>query len=509
MMLFVLLTIHWTTLVTALHESRRTTGRQHDVVLPIIYKCRSPNMEVFTCHWKPLDREENVTYTFLYTLEYDNKSHMHTKGMKSNESMMCQNDVFKECPDYVTAGPNSCHFDTKHTQVWQVYCMNVTAHTRSGPITSPTKCYDVVDLVETDPPFNLSYSMLNKTGDESGHIFLVSWLYPIGLDVKTGWLTLEYELRYRHLSEPDEWKVKERLRETHLELLDLPMGGYELMVRCRSDKIHMLVIMLVTAIAVMTFLIIGFGLIPQGKRIKAYLLSPIPKPRIRGLDPMLIKKGKIDEINQHFSTFHGYKPPQYCMETWYQVSLEASPAAALNGLMSYFKQEDIADPQHQPFLQTNQSPALYCRTPAEQASSYCRTSAEVDKPPQNTPEPQPDPSHTHPELLSFPGMDYSMIVNPAPAESAVRQHSPLDFYTCVGEMTPGGAVRLVPCLPETMKSTSYLQFKDGAAEPDKSIQLAALLKRQLEEMIGADDTGDTTDQRECDVPLLPHSDDKH
>lgn len=197
------------------------------------------------------------------------------------------------------------------------------------------------------------------------------------------------------------------------------------------------------------------------------------------------------------------------METWYQVSLDVSPATALNGLMSYYKEEDRAAPQHQPFLQTNQSPALNCRTPAEQASSYCRTPAEVDKRPENTTEAGPDPSHAHPELVSFPGMDYSMIVNPAPAESAVRQHSPMDFYTCVGEMMPGGAVRLVSCLPEPMKSTSYLQFKDGAAEPDKSIQLAALLKRQMEEMIGADDTGETTDQRECDVPLLPHSDDKH
>lgn len=500
MMWFVLLTLHWTPLISALYESSRTAGPQDDVVRPSISKCRSSNMEDFTCHWNPLDSEENVTYTFMYTIE---------------------NGGVQECPDYVTAGPNSCYFDTKHTQVWQVYCMNITAHTCSGSITSSLHCLDVVEIVETDPPFNLSYSLLNTSVDESGRTVLVSWLYPSATEVNTGWLTLEYELRYRHLSEPDQWKMKERLRDTHLELLDLPMGSYELMVRCRSDKsqlwsrwsnpiyftittgrlpVHMLVIMLVTAIAVMAFLIIGFGLIPQGKRIKAYLLSPIPKPRIRGLDPMLIKMGKIDEINHHFSSFHSYKPPQYCMETWYQVSVDASPAVALNGLMYYYKQEDKAAgapfPQHQPFLQTNQSPALYCRTPAE-----------VDKPPQNTAGVWPETSHTHPELVSFPGLDYSMIINPAPAESAVTQTSPMDFYTCVGEMTATG-VHLVPCLSEPMKSTSYLQFKEGAAEPDKSGQLAALLERQMEEMSGADDTGET-DQRECDVPLLPHSDDEH
>lgn len=192
--------------------------------------------------------------------------------------------------------------------------------------------------------------------------------------------------------------------------------------------------------------------------------------------------------------------------------MDVSPAA-LNGLMSYYKQEDrasgVAFPQHQPFFPNNQSPALYCRGPAEHAASYCHAATEVDKLPQNAVEAWPEPSHAHPELVSFPGMDYSMIVNPATAESAATQASPLDFYTCVGEMTAGGAVHLVPCVPEPMKSSAYLQFKDGAAEPDKSSQLAALLERQMEEMSDADDTGETADQRECDVPLLPHSDDKH
>lgn len=167
----------------------------------------------------------------------------------------CRKGVAQECPDYVTAGPNSCFFDEKRTQVWQIYCMNITAHTRSGPITSPLYCLDVVDIgdvlhslayirfvvcvclvysvradmcwvrvitlfslflslslsvcaVETDPPFNLSYSVLNTSADESGRTILVSWLYPSAAEVNSGWLTLEYEMRYRHLSEPDQWKVK-------------------------------------------------------------------------------------------------------------------------------------------------------------------------------------------------------------------------------------------------------------------------------------------------------------
>lgn len=57
----------------------------------------------------------------------------------------------RECPDYVSGGINSCFFDAKHTQVWEIYCMNVTAHTHTGPITSQKHCVDVVDIGDALP----------------------------------------------------------------------------------------------------------------------------------------------------------------------------------------------------------------------------------------------------------------------------------------------------------------------------------------------------------------------
>ncbi|KTF88129.1 hypothetical protein cypCar_00048683 [Cyprinus carpio] len=92
---------------------------------PYIYRCRSPNMEIFTCWWRPIANQDNVTYTLLYTT-----------GERTP----------RECPDYVSGGINSCFFDAKHTQVWEMYCMNVTAHTHTGPITSQKHCLDVVDI---------------------------------------------------------------------------------------------------------------------------------------------------------------------------------------------------------------------------------------------------------------------------------------------------------------------------------------------------------------------------
>lgn len=51
-----------------------------------------------------------------------------------------------ECPDYVTAGPNSCHFDSSHTSIWKIYCMNVTAVTAHRNYTSQEHCLDVAEI---------------------------------------------------------------------------------------------------------------------------------------------------------------------------------------------------------------------------------------------------------------------------------------------------------------------------------------------------------------------------
>lgn len=61
--------------------------------------------------------------------------------------------------------------------------------------------------VKIDPPFNLTYTLLNMTKDEAGHTVLVSWQYPIAQHVQIGWITLIYELRYRLATEPNNWKV--------------------------------------------------------------------------------------------------------------------------------------------------------------------------------------------------------------------------------------------------------------------------------------------------------------
>ncbi|XP_042175336.1 prolactin receptor-like [Oncorhynchus tshawytscha] len=184
---------------------------------PHIYYCRSPNMEVFTCWWHPLDNnsesDDNITYSLTYSLE---------KGPR------------RECPDYVTGGPNSCHFDSGHTSIWTIYCMNVMARTSHGVFSSKDHCLDVADIVETEAPVNLTYTLLNETEEEAGRTAMVSWVYPNPSHIQYGWITLVFELQYRRIAEPNNWKVKGLLREPCLELLDLPVGEYIVRVRCRS-----------------------------------------------------------------------------------------------------------------------------------------------------------------------------------------------------------------------------------------------------------------------------------
>ncbi|XP_052424934.1 uncharacterized protein LOC127968082 [Carassius gibelio] len=159
-----------------------------------------------------------------------------------------------------------------------------------------------------------------------------------------------------------------------------------------------------------------FHCLCSSSRIKSFLLPAIPKPCIPGLEPALLKKGNIDEINQHFSSFHCYKSPQYCTETWYQVNVDTSPAVTPS-VQSDGIQEDVliktitpivpigpitqyvTCPDGQQSVQTNSTPAPYCHG----STPYC----EEDTPPA-------DPGPAHPALMSVPGMDYSMILSPVP-----------------------------------------------------------------------------------------------
>lgn len=412
---------------------------------PLIYYCRSKNMLDFSCYWHPLENiseSESVTYVLTYK--------------KANEPV-------QECPDYVSSGPYSCHFDSDHTLIWKMYCMNVTAVTALGNYTSPRHCVDVAEIVEMEAPVNLTYELYDAGGDEMGHNTLLTWTYPRPSDVQFGWITLMYELQYRRLNEPHKWKNKTSLMEPQVELQGLPVGDYVVQVRCRSKHYgrwsqwslplyltipgrpptgKLLVLVLVTGVSVVTLIGFTVALVQQSKRIKDYFLPPIPKPRIIGIDPLLLKKGHLDEINRHFSSFHGYSPPSYSYadDIWDQSPLSDEKTS----------QEPRETEKDALIIPCNMSPL--------NPGSYVTSS----------------PTQTD-FVLPIPGSDYSMMGQTGtPDKSQAKGSTAPDFYTCVQLMHDTGEVHLVPCLPPAYCST----FPDW---DDKSRQREQFQARKIQD----------------------------
>ncbi|KAK2857178.1 hypothetical protein Q5P01_005913 [Channa striata] len=491
------------------HEDVAVTTRPH------IYYCRSPNMEDFTCWWHPLTNltdGEQVAYILTYS-----KENVHGVW---------------ECPDYASGGPNSCHFDSSHTVIWTMYCMNVTAVTARRNYTSPEHCLDVADIVQTEAPVNLTYTLTDPGGDELGHSLLLTWTYPEPSHLQYGWITLVYELQYRRLTEPDNWKVKYPLREPALELLGLPVGDYVVRVRCRSHNYglwskwsstllmsipsgppagKLLVLILVTSFGLVSLLGIALGLVPQSKRIKDYFLPPIPRPRIIGIDPLLLKKGNLDEINRHFSNFHSYRPPSYAEDVWNQVTSDSVFLPQDCGILidsTNRKREALevlCDPT--PLSTCHQSRTHNRPSYVQSLPPYCSSPPAAFGPSLDGPSPQ-----SRPEMVSLPGTDYSVMGNPGVPDSAPDasiRRPPQDFYTCVQLMNESGEVHLVPCLrpsycsefPPFLSRHSDPKETEEEEEEEKKQQLAEYQARKS--LIEAPQDGSDAEKTEASVPLLP------
>ncbi|XP_066469754.1 prolactin receptor [Tiliqua scincoides] len=256
---------------------------------PELIRCRSPEKETFTCWWKPgSDGGLPTNYSLFYNKE----------GKEPHE-----------CPDYITSGPNSCYFDKKHTSLWTTYNITIKATNAMGTNVSQSYFVDVTNEVQPNPPENLTLKF-------NGKHLLFKWSPPSQADVKSGWLTLEYELRIKP-EEGQEWENIFVGQRTSYRVFSLNPGEkYITQVRCRTDhgewsdwssesyfqipkevKLKdMLVWIFVGFLSFVICLIMVWTMALKRINMMACILPPVPGPKIKGLDAHLLQAGKIEEF---------------------------------------------------------------------------------------------------------------------------------------------------------------------------------------------------------------------
>ncbi|XP_068561719.1 prolactin receptor a [Cebidichthys violaceus] len=281
-------------LVSLLFFTAHSRGTLHSPPgKPALTSCRSPEKETFTCWWKPgSDGGMPTTHALYYRKE-------------SSETVY-------ECPDYHTAGENSCFFNKNNTSIWVNYNITVVATNALGGAFSEPVEIDVVYIVKPNPPEKVAVAVM----EDKGWPFLrVAWEPPHKADTRSGWITLIYELRVK-LEEEVDWEMHLAGQQKMFNIFSLRSGGeYLVEVRCKPDhgfwsewsstshiKVpdyfhrEKSVWILMTVFSAFTVLILAWLLHVNRHNLKRCLLPPVPGPKIKGFDEQLLKNGKSKEI---------------------------------------------------------------------------------------------------------------------------------------------------------------------------------------------------------------------
>uniref|UniRef100_UPI00358EB1C9 growth hormone receptor-like isoform X1 n=3 Tax=Myxine glutinosa TaxID=7769 RepID=UPI00358EB1C9 len=296
------------------------TTRGRDDHKPGIEQCRSYDMETLTCWWSP---GANTSHTAKYSVYYK-------KGLEGSR---------EECPDYTTMGSFTCYFSHNRTDLWTQYCLQVEETTEDTVFNSPYYCAIVLDIVQLRPPVNLTYRLI-KAARGLWDIVL-SWELSPEVDIDSGWVSVTYEVRYRHRpwrGEPEIWKVRSGLRQEEVTLHGKQGFSYESQVRCRvlnrwlwsdwSSKVIIpiatasvdVVMPVITFAVIITSVILSTALLLRSRsRIAKWMFTPVPVPKIRGIDPEMFKKAPVKEFERTLGSFHGSDLLRYKEEQWLKV----------------------------------------------------------------------------------------------------------------------------------------------------------------------------------------------
>ncbi|XP_072570115.1 growth hormone receptor-like isoform X2 [Paramormyrops kingsleyae] len=276
-------------------------GPQHQVTTrgPHFTSCLSWEQETFRCWWTA-GNLQNLSQAGALRVFFLNEN--------------VSPGGWDECPHY-SSEPNQCYFSSRYTSVWTPYCLQLLS--ASLNVTYDEICFSVEDIVFPEPPVGLNWTLLNVSRSGLHFDILLRWVPPLSADVSAGWLSLEYEARYRERGSLS-WHTLGIDSRTQKSIYGLSTGReYEVQVRCRMvasenfgeySNITLVtqspskesgfvlgVLLIFGAAGVSTILLLI--VLSQHQRLAVLFLPPIPSPRIKGVDPDLLKNGKMDEVN--------------------------------------------------------------------------------------------------------------------------------------------------------------------------------------------------------------------
>lgn len=466
--------------------------------------CRSREQETFRCWWST-GIFQNLTEPRALRVFYQTENTLE----------------WQECPDYTPTVPNECYFNKTFTHIWTSYCIEL----RSVPqnMTYDEHCFTVENIVHPDPPIGLNWTLLNVSRSGLHFDVLVRWAAPPSADVQMGWMSLVYQVQYR-VRNTSHWESQELESGTQQSIYGLQTDKeYDVRVRCTmsafdnfgefSDSIIMHVAQIPSKESTFpTTLVLVFGVVgvvillallifSQQQRLMVIFLPPIPAPKIKGIDPELLKNGKLDQLNSLLSSQDMYKPNSYHEDPWVEfIQLDLDDPAERN---------ESSDTQHLLGLsRSGSSHVIHFKSDDDSGRASCYDPEIPDS--EDTLTASLLPGHSsrgeqHPLVSrsssSTPSFTAHQTSERAETPVQTQPTTPswvnMDFYAQVSDFTPAGEVVLSPgqlnSPPEKKKE------EDNKIKDEKKIQFQLLSD-------GAYTSENTARQLAADVPSNPAPD---
>ncbi|KAM3846104.1 growth hormone receptor-like isoform 5-T10 [Vipera latastei] len=290
MALWLLFTLAMASANSSFSTMKPASGKPH------IIQCRSPEMETFSCYWNTDD--------FPHELESGKVQLLYSTRSSEEEE-------WKDCPDYTTSGENSCYFNISFTSIWVPYSVRLYIANQLYD----EKHFRVEDIVIPDPPVGLNWTVLNTSPSGVYTDVQVTWKPPPSADVENGWIIPFYQLQYKDVN-ATEWHELDPKRATEVPVYSLKTcQDYEIRVRAKgipdvygefSELLYVSFDLkglvpceeefqipwpLVLAFGIVgIMMMLSFVFFSKKQKLKILIFPPVPVPKIKGIDPDLLKQ---------------------------------------------------------------------------------------------------------------------------------------------------------------------------------------------------------------------------